>query len=340
MFLRNSWYVAALSSEIQGQLVARKILNDRIVIYRLRSGKLAALQDACPHRKLPLSKGYLVGDSIECGYHGLTFNCDGVCVKAPTQKQIPPNARVRSYPITEKYGLVWVWPGNPSKADDTLLIEIENYGDPGWATTKGDSLTCNCNYLYLADNLLDPAHVAWVHRTSFFSPGSKDTKITTSLTPTGVVAWRWIVDQEPPPFYAPHLRFSGNCDRLQHYELCYPSIAINRSVFIPVGDSREPGNYSGDAFVMVSYNFLTPVDERTTLYFWIQHRNTGVDDIELTKVLADGARSAFLEDKAVLELVQDGIEADKETINLGIDAGAMQFRQRLNNLIELEKMNG
>ncbi|MEA3094357.1 MAG: hypothetical protein QOJ04_5699, partial [Caballeronia sp.] len=83
MFLRNAWYVAAWSSEIGDGLYPVMLLGEPVVLYRKPDGAVTALEDACPHRKLPLSMGRLQDGQIECGYHGLTFDCSGTCVRAP-----------------------------------------------------------------------------------------------------------------------------------------------------------------------------------------------------------------------------------------------------------------
>ena len=129
-YLRNAWYVAALSAEIGSQLTPLQVLGERLVLFRNRRAQPVALEDACPHRKLPLSKGRLMGDLVECGYHGLTFDASGTCVRAPTQARIPPLAQVHSFPTVDKYGLVWVWMGDPAAADETDLIEIEHADNP------------------------------------------------------------------------------------------------------------------------------------------------------------------------------------------------------------------
>ena len=103
-FLHNAWYVAALAPEVGRTPRAVTMLSQDIVLYRREDGTPVALEDACPHRKLPLSMGRIKGDAIECGYHGLTFDCSGRCIDAATQPRIPPNARVRSYPVHERYG--------------------------------------------------------------------------------------------------------------------------------------------------------------------------------------------------------------------------------------------
>ena len=338
MFLRNSWYVAALHSEIDRNLKSIQILGDNIVVYRREDGIPVALEDACPHRKLPLSKGSLKGDTIECGYHGLTFDCTGTCVKSPTQDRIPPGAKVQSYPVVDRWGLVWIWMGDPGAADRDKIIYIDNYDNASWGNTKADALTCACNYQLLTDNLLDPSHVAWVHQTSLATTGTADAPLNTETFKDGLVVSRWVYNQEPPAFYAPILHFDGNCDRLQHYEARYPSIAINKSVFTPAGTGGRDKPYRDDTFISISYNFLTPIDESTTRYHWFQQRNSDPDDENISRRIADGLRQVFIEDKNVLEAVQVGL-ANKRTpnIDLGLDAGALHFRRKLEKMIAAER---
>ena len=82
MYLRNAWYVAAWDHEVGRSLTPTTILGEGVVLYRREDGVPVALEDACPHRKLPLSMGRLKGDEVECGYHGLTFDCSGACPRA------------------------------------------------------------------------------------------------------------------------------------------------------------------------------------------------------------------------------------------------------------------
>ncbi len=154
---------------------------------------------------------------------------------SPTQARIPSTAKVRSYPVQDRYGLLWIWMGEPALADPARILEIPNFDNPTWGSTRGGSMICRCNYLYLTDNLLDPSHVAWVHVSSFAAKGTEDTPLQVTVKDDGVVVWRWMKDRELPPYYAPLVKFAGNCDRLQHYEVRYPSIAINKSIYTRAG---------------------------------------------------------------------------------------------------------
>jgi vanillate O-demethylase monooxygenase subunit len=89
MFLRNYWYVAATDAEISHKPLGRMILGEPIVLFRAEDGTPVAFEDRCPHRHLPLSMGRLVGDTLQCLYHGLRFGRDGRCVYIPGQEHIP-----------------------------------------------------------------------------------------------------------------------------------------------------------------------------------------------------------------------------------------------------------
>ncbi|MDH4124087.1 MAG: aromatic ring-hydroxylating dioxygenase subunit alpha [Gammaproteobacteria bacterium] len=340
MYLRNSWYVAALSSDVGANLTALRILDENIVLYRSKNGDPVALEDSCPHRRLPLSKGRLLNDNIECGYHGLQFDRSGQCVAAPTQDRIPPSAVVRSYPVIDRWGLVWIWMGNADLSDDNLIVNIENYDNPDWKISKGDALTFACNYKYIMDNLLDPSHVAWVHRASFAAPGTDNTPLEITETDKGLVVHRWIYGNKPPPFYAPLLQFEGDCDRYQYYEAQYPCTAINKGIYVPAGKGGPDFKIDQLTYVMISYHFMTPIDANNTRYHWLQHRNTDPDNEAVTASIAADARAAFLEDRDVLEAVHTGI-ANETTrhIKLGLDAASLQFRRKLEELILEESDN-
>lgn len=337
MYLRNAWYVAAMDKELGNRPMPVQVLGEPVVLYRRSDGTAAALEDACPHRKLPLSQGRIQGDHLECGYHGLTFDGGGRCVRVPGSDRIPPGARVRSYPLAQRYGLLWIWMGEPALADPTTIFPVEHWGDPAWGVNEVDAMTMACHYLYITDNLLDPSHVSWVHQTSFAGAACEDTPLQITVADGGVTVWRWMHDVEPAPFYAPYLKFPGRTDRKQHYEVRYPCLALAKAVFAPAGTGGEGRTLPPETFVMDSYNFMTPVDANTTRYYWFQMRNFAPGDEAVSRQFNDSVRAAFAEDKAVLEQVHRGM-ARKTTpnIDLRIDAGALRFRRRLGQLIEAE----
>ena len=336
-FLKNAWYVAALSPQVQRALLPCKLLGEAVVLYRTQDGTPVALEDACPHRKLPLSLSRIKGDAVECGYHGLTFDCSGKCIDAATQQRIPPFARVRSYPVRDRYGLLWIWMGDPERAAQEEIYEIRNHDNPSWHLTKGDYMPIRCHYLWMVDNLLDPSHVAWVHRSSFAGAGTDKTPMQISADDQRVINSRWMLDQPPPPFYAPLVKFAGNADRLQHYEVRFPALAVNMGIYTPAGKGGPDMVDDEDTYRMVSYHFLTPVDDDNTMYFWLQHRNTDPHDEDITRRVAAGAKAAFEEDRVILEAVHQGMKnRTTPTTGLLLDAAANRFRKGLDALIAKE----
>jgi vanillate O-demethylase monooxygenase subunit len=230
--------------------------------------------------------------------------------------------------------------GDTDKADPNDIFNIENFDNPDWGSTDGGILPIECNYLWVVDNLLDPSHVAWVHVTSFAGGGTDDQPLDLEKTDDGVIVSRWIYNQPPSPYYKDLLKFKGNCDRKQHYEMCIPGIALNKSVYTPPGTGGPDKPEVDKTYVNISYNFMTPVDEHNTLYIWFQHRNTDPGDKSISEKMNAGARMAFLEDKTILEAVQKGMaEMETPNIDLGLDAGAKLFRLKLQRLIDEENSN-
>ena len=117
-WVRNAWYVAAWDREVEpGKILARTIIDQPLVIYRTKDGKLVALEDRCCHRFAPLSLGRLEGDDLRCMYHGLKFAPDGRCIEIPGQRQIPQSACVRQYAVQQSGSWIWIWMGDAAEAD-------------------------------------------------------------------------------------------------------------------------------------------------------------------------------------------------------------------------------
>lgn len=215
MFLRESWYVAARSAEVTRQPLGRILLNEPVVLFRKESGEPVALEDRCCHRHLPLSMGKLEGDELRCGYHGLKFDASGKCVEIPGQDSIPPQARVRAYPIVEKFKWLWIWMGDPARADPGLIPSWWWADHPQWAFTQPEQIRVKCNYQLISDNVLDVTHLAYVHASSIGAPSITEFPATVEREERLVRLTRWIRDRPPPPLYRKAGGFPGNVDRRQ-----------------------------------------------------------------------------------------------------------------------------
>ncbi len=105
MFIKNTWYVACAASDVTDKPLGRKICNESMVFYRGDEGKIAALEDFCPHRGAPLSLGKVCNGKLVCGYHGLEMGCDGKTVSMPGQR-VRGFPAIKSFPMVKRYLLI------------------------------------------------------------------------------------------------------------------------------------------------------------------------------------------------------------------------------------------
>jgi vanillate O-demethylase monooxygenase subunit len=169
MFLLNQWYAAALPDELTDKPIARTICGHAVVMFRSASGQPVALDDRCPHRYAPLSAGRCEGENIVCPYHGIVFDKAGSCVRIPHQPTIPSKMHVRSYPLVERWGWAWIWMGDATLADASLIPPYEWFGSPEWKSFYR-YFHVKANWELCADNLLDLSHTPYVHPTTIGTP--------------------------------------------------------------------------------------------------------------------------------------------------------------------------
>ncbi|MDF1733497.1 MAG: aromatic ring-hydroxylating dioxygenase subunit alpha [Minwuia sp.] len=337
-YIRNHWYVAGFASEFGEDFTTATILEEEIVLYRGSDGTVVALEDRCPHRALPLSMGKRIGDQVQCGYHGLTFGTDGHCVRVPGQRSIPPQAWVRRYPTHERHGIVWIWMGAEDAADTSLVFDMPEFTDPGWAAHQGEALAFESNYLNVADNLCDPAHVSFVHPTTLGNPDSEDVPVRARRKGQMVEISRWIRDSAPIGFFQAYGGFSGNVDRWHYYYLHAPCIAA-----IDFGSADTalalPEERRGEGIQIHALHFMTPVNATRTIDRWMHLRNTAVDDPTAGERISDLLRKAFAEDKAILEAVQrkELQPRDRPPVRVAIDAGANHYRRIVAEMLAAEQ---
>lgn len=338
--IRNAWYVAAWGREVDQTLRRFTILGDHILLYRKADGHVVALEDRCPHRLLPLSKGKRIGDAVQCGYHGLTFGPDGKCTRVPGQDRIPPSAMVTAYPIHERHGIIWIWMGDPELADAEQIFDMPQFTDPAWHAHQGDALFLESNYLNVAENLVDPAHVSFVHPTTLGNAASENIPVHVSTEGRTITAWRWIRDAEPIGFFKAFGAFEGNVDRWHYYHLHTPCTAVidfgSADVTDEIGETEEERDRGNRVFAL---HFMTPVNEHQTIDRWMHLRNTAVDTEEASDRIDAMLRIAFAEDKDILEAVQqeERQPLKRRPIRLAIDKGPMVYRKRINDLLEAER---
>jgi vanillate O-demethylase monooxygenase subunit len=340
MFLRNYWYVAAWDTEVQRQkLFHRMILNEPVVFYRTLEGEPVALEDRCCHRHMPLSDGKLLGNNVQCAYHGLVYDPTGACIQVPSQTTVPPEARVKSYPVVERYQWIWIWMGDPAEADPDLITDYHWMDDPDWRA-KGERLDLEGNYILLVENLLDLTHLQFVHATTLGTEAIAAAPIKTEREENLIRVTRWIMDSPAPPFFQRAGGFTPeeHVDRWQIIEYSPPAF-----VRLDVGSARAgTGAENGDrsqGITMRNLNAITPETETTTHYFWAQAHDFQIDDPSVTELIYNQVHTAFLEDLATIKAQQLNISRnpDAPKVDFNQDAGGMQARRMIEDLITEEQ---
>jgi len=331
---RNQWWVAATSDEITRQPMQRWLLDLPVALYRTEAGAVVALDDRCPHRWAPLSRGWLEGDELVCGYHGLRFSAQGQCTKVPTQDTVPTQACVHAYPVREQGTLVWIWTGDPALANGSEPPVIDWQTDDGWSVIGG-SMEAEANYMLLKENVLDLTHFGYVHRNSFkILDWDRAPTVTVA---DGQVEFRLAF---PPSKLAPLFGATTGFGerpiaRVNWGRSLSPALHLAGQDF--TDPAPLPGARSTAAFRVM--HATTPISPTRMHYFWRAGWN-----LPLTEGQREGMRQAtlvgFQEDKDMLEAIQATILRDPRGLHYPevmtrSDQSAVQARRLLK--IQLEQ---
>jgi phenylpropionate dioxygenase-like ring-hydroxylating dioxygenase large terminal subunit len=344
VFLRDRWYVAAWSDEVGRSPLARTLLGEDIVLYRKADGAVVALENQCAHRRLPLSQGQVVGDAIQCGYHGLVYDESGACIRIPGQGE-PSTYGVRRYAVHEQDQFVSVWMGRPEEADRSKLISFPRLSDPAWGVTKL-RLPIRANYLLIVDNLLDLSHVAYVHNTTIGNAAvAEEAQVVFTRIGTSVRCTR---DMCAVPAARTYAEFGPHQDIFDRWQLSefYPPAYFLINNGSGACRWRPPDN--GDRLVTQGewgfqvYHCITPETERTTQQFWaLAHRLDAVPPAGRPEFYRQ-SQQVVLEDQVVYEAQQTSLDTDprgssaqdvRSTVAIDADRGLLHARQIISELL-------
>ena len=336
-WLANAWYVAGFKHELDDRkVVARRFLGTPVILLRQSDGQIAALEDLCPHRLMPLSAGRRVGDELQCGYHGMRFSTAGKCTLAPGQARASTQACVRTFPFAERHGLLWIWMGQPERADPELIPDIRWNDHPAWAPSRGYHHV-DADFRLSVDNLMDLGHESWVHLRTIGQAEEEcipNFPVKVMVSGEGLVrAHREMPNIEAPPFFAMVLDHHGRINRWQTAISLAPSICMTDVGVYPVGTSPENG------FRAHVLHLLTPETERSTHYFWFFARNRRLGDEGLTAAICKATAQTFDEDMVVLGIQQRQIETyggPVPRVAMKVDEAPIRSRRILAALVKRE----
>ena len=338
-FLKNAWYVAALSDAVTTTPIQRVILGEPVVLYRTAQGAVVGLSDRCPHRFAPLHMGSVKGDCIECPYHGLRYGPSGACEHNPHgDHRIPQAAKVKPYTLRERDGLVWIWMGANDQADLGQLMDLTDFfGHGSLAPVNGDYVL-NAHYETVLDNLLDLSHAPFLHPTTLADAASIKT-LRVEMAQEGNSVWsrHYAPDTPASPQFKPFWHSPDPlCDGHAHMRWTPPG-----SLQLDVGVTAR-GRPDSEGLYIHMVHMLTPIDMTHTRYTWIAARNFLQDNTDVSQAMQAQINHAFMhEDEPMIEAVARNMDShDLLSLNpvlLPADAAGIRARRILKKLIEAEQ---
>ena len=338
MFVRNAWYVAAWDHEVTREMRRRVILDEPVVLFRRDDGAAIALEDRCCHRQAPLSMGRLVGNIVHCRYHGLQFDSSGKCVKVPSQDMVPPSAKVRAYPLVENNHWIWIWTGDPAKADPALIEDFHWLDDPGWRY-GGSYLRVEGNYLLVVENLLDTTHLPFLHPDTLGTDAFARSEFDVKREGDRITVTRWLMNELPAPFHKRMGSFPDGMkvDRWQITHFGPPSFVKLDIGSAPAGSGARQGERS-KFMNMSNLNAITPETEKSAHYFFAQAYNFELDEAWISPMLKNQVHDIFLQDLAIIKAQRHDMDfGPSPVVGLGQDKAWVAMRGIVQRLVNEEQ---
>jgi len=339
-FPRNQWYVAAWSSEVGRVPFERTLLGEPVVFYRTEAGAPVAVAGRCPHRRFPMVRGTVSGDTLQCGYHGWTFDCSGACVDIPSQTDYIPKAfRIRTFALVERWQWIWIWMGDPAGADPSLIPDHAalHLEDTNWLATVGGVDPLRARYQLMNENVLDLTHVTFVHANTIGTKTIAAAPIDLEDRGRSLHSERHVLGEEPTPFHRRALGLDSSVDRVLVTDFYPPAFLASGSRFFKRGESRKPdGAMYGEFRVL---HVPTPETATTTHYFWAFTRSFGQHDADLTAYLHAGWHAGVREDIDAIEANERMLDCgpDMHDLSAKADAGGLQGRRMVQAMILAER---
>lgn len=333
-FAREAWYCAALGEEVTDALLARRILGDPILLTRDSAGVVRAIGDRCPHRFAPLHQGVREGDTVECPYHGLRFDLSGGCVHNPHGAgRIPAAAHVPSYPVHESDGVIWVWLGDPARADTAAIPDLLLV-DRGDRPPVNGYLAMSVDYRLVLDNLMDLSHAAYLHAGTL-SPSRAQRESSYDSDDRSIRVHTVMRAVETPSSQALYFE-SPRGDYHSDIEWVFPGTLRQRLAMTETGGDADAGAVTRNA------HLITPETEGSTHYFWIHTRNRRIDDPAIDALTRAIITNAFRnEDEPMMQACQDYMAGQDffalQPLYLETDFAGTRCRRTLERMIAAEQ---
>jgi len=299
-FVKDGWYCAGWTAELKDKPSSIVICGEEIVLYRDTAGKPIAMENRCPHRFAPLSMGQVVGDRIQCPYHGLEFNSRGECAFNPHGRQtIPSRAPQKTYVLEERNGVIWIWMGDSAKADPSKILALDYLDDDRYAIVRGH-FKVKANYKLLNDNLLDLTHAAYIHPTTVGTSTDAGIRVKYSVRTEGnrILSQRLISEVRPTAQFLGLFK-EPTGDFYSHLTWTAPSSMFLDLSMVPHGTpKRSVKEPDVDCVLIPGAHLIVPETEHTTHYFFAVSRSADIHNQEKTQAMIALSHKAFMEEDA------------------------------------------
>ncbi|MDP6943082.1 MAG: aromatic ring-hydroxylating dioxygenase subunit alpha [Myxococcota bacterium] len=220
----DAWYVACTSKALGRKPLKRTVLGIPMVLFRTQSGTPGALLDRCPHRNIPLSMGCVVGEHIQCAYHGWKLDTGGICRHIPGLAE-PPEGKARrtpAFPVRDQDGYIWVW-GTPDSEPTAEPFALPDFRSEGYTVVRRRVVFEGTLHATM-ENALDVPHTAFLHAGLFRGSGEpNDIEVVVRRHPDHAEA-EYIGEPRPEGLAARILSPSGGT--VVHFDRFFlPSVA-------------------------------------------------------------------------------------------------------------------
>ena len=323
----NNWYVAAASAEVGEEPVGVRMLGCDFVLFRDSAGAAACLSDVCCHRGGSLSRGRRLENCVQCPYHGWEFGADGRVRRIPSlgrDAKMPARARVDSYPVEERYGLIWVFLGDMEADHRPELPDLlPEYGDEeNWRMTRMQR-DWNVNWQRLKENLADASHLFLVH--SFGRHLPEETEVFDVEETDWGIRIPQIYRTTPTDASKTAVNAPQAAARRDHSD-----VLIEISV---IGMVQKNSQLMASGYDQVIWNALTPVDATRTRHFNLHFRNFQREpehDEAMLKTIVWG----FDEDAEVIDHLKPALTPAVQSAELFVatDGPERAYRQKLGKM--------
>jgi vanillate O-demethylase monooxygenase subunit len=323
------WYAVATSDQVVRELLPVRLLQRSVVLYRTGAGEVVALEDRCPHRPYPLSLGRLSGDQVHCGLCGMVFSPRGECVSVPTQDRVPFGGQVHAFPVRERDGLVWLWPGEPGRADLHRVPELPWLSSADWHSVGG-SLLVEAGFLLLHESFAD------VTQVPFVAPEIAPLVLQVAPPRLDVVVTETTVSlrRQFPPGPLPSWQAQAlSCAPDQAFEHMQEGHFVSPAVWV---DHWDVGADATEPFARMRFSqFVTPIDEVSSRLVWRVSRDFAVADEATSVALHEMFTTYYGRVAAALAAMQRVIDTDGAgpEVNVQADVAALKVRSIVQDML-------